>query len=148
MPQTDTDPQSAASQRLYLPTLAELIDRLTVDQIKEVILSQNKASYAEEMRLIEHDIDQIIQEKDIKLSAHLIRIVIVLAQFNLHIWNNKDKMQEDPEHYAELLIMAHKLNGIRNQVKNRIMEASGDRQPAARHTNVSTDDLQGWDISI
>ena len=144
----EAENQPAAENRLYLPTLAELIDRLTVDQIKEVLIAKNKASYAEEMKCIEHDIDQIIQEKNIQLSAHLLRYVIILAQFNLHIWYNKDKMREDPEHYAELLTMAHQLNGIRNQMKNLIIEESGDRQPSARHTNVNTDGLQGWDVSV
>lgn len=138
----------STSGRQCLPTLADLIDRLCIDQIKEVLLSGNRESYAEEMQKLEHDITLIIQERDIELSARLLRVVIVLAQMNLHIWHNKDKMQADPEHYLELLKLAHQLNGIRNQMKNLILEISGDRQPSLRSTNVGTDDLKGWDINI
>ena len=37
------------SERKFLPAFAELIDRLTVDQIKEVLIPDLKDSMAEEM---------------------------------------------------------------------------------------------------
>ncbi len=133
--------------REYLPTLADLIDALSIDQIKEIKL-KNKQSYALEMKRISHDIDLLISQKQIQLSAKLIRMMIVIAQMNLFIWINKDKMQEDPEHYNDLLKLAHQLNGIRNRVKNRFLELSGELEPSKARTNVETDNLQGWEISI
>ncbi len=134
-------------QREYLPTLADLIDALSIDQIKEIKL-ENKQSYALEMKKISHDINQLIFQKEIKLSARLIRMIIVIAQINLFIWNNKDKMQKEPKHYNKLLKMAHQLNGIRNGTKNLLLEISGDVEPSKKRTNIETDDLEGWDISI
>ena len=128
--------------------LAELIDRLTVDQIKEVSIPQDRESFAKEMKKISHDIDLMIEKKKLRLSSRLIRIIIVLSQMNLHIWHNKDKMQKEPQNYNELLKLSHQLNGIRNQMKNLLLEEAGDKEKSAQRTNFNTDGLEGWNISI
>jgi len=138
----------ANKERQYLPPLAELIDSLTINQIKEVMIPEQKESFAQEMEKITHDIDLIIEERNLKLSARLIRIIIAIAQMNLYIWHNKDKMQNDPEQYMDLLKISHQLNGVRNQMKNILLEEVGDKEKSARKTNYNTDGLQGWDISI
>jgi len=138
----------ANKERQYLPPLAELIDSLTIYQIKEVTIPEQKESLAEEMGKIAHDIDLIIEERDLKLSARLIRIIIAIAQMNLHIWQNKDDMQNDPDKYMDLLKLAHQLNGVRNRMKNILLEEVGDKDKSARKTNYNTDGLEGWDISI
>lgn len=136
------------TKREYLPTLADLIDALTISQIKEIKFSSKKRAYTEEIKKICHDIDLIIGEKGVKLNAILIRIIIIIAQLNLHIWENKDKMQEQPENYLKLLKLAHQLNGIRNKMKNKILEEIGDKDPTKKRTNVEIDDLKGWDVSV
>lgn len=138
----------ANKERQYLPPLAELVDSLTIAQIKEVMIPEHKESLAQEMEKIAHDIDLIIEERGLKLSARLIRIIIAIAQMNLHIWHNKDKMQNDSEKYMDLLKLSHQLNGIRNQMKNILLEGAGDKEKSARRTNYNTDGLEGWDISI
>ncbi len=139
------------ANRLFLPPLAELIDRLTVDQIKEVVF-QERTAIREEMKRIEHDLNMIIEEKNIKLDATLIRVIIALAQLNLHIWNNKDIMEahhaSEPDRYMELLKLSHQLNGIRNRLKNHLLVLSGDKDGASLRSNFNTDGLDGWDISI
>ena len=40
------------SERKYLPTLSELIDRLSIVQLKEVFIPDHKAEYAEEIAAI------------------------------------------------------------------------------------------------
>lgn len=136
------------SAREFVPSFAELIDRLTVDQIKEVLIPAQAAACADEMAKISHDLDLLIQERDLKLSARLVRMIVVIAQMNVHIWHNKDRMQEDPAKYHELLKLAHQLNGLRNQVKNLLLEEAGDREKSAQHTNFNTDGLDGWSISL
>lgn len=137
--------------RLFLPPLAELIDRLTVDQIKETTFREKEA-IREEMKRIEHDLNMIIEEKNIKLDAALIRVIIALAQLNLHIWNNKDTMEiyhaSEPDRYMELLKLSHQLNGIRNRLKNHLLVLSGDKDGASLRSNFNTDGLDGWDMSI
>jgi len=138
----------ANKERQYLTPFAELIDRLTVDQIKEVLIPEHKKSFAKEMEKIAHDIDLIIEERGLKLSSRLIRIIIAIAQMNLHIWQNKDQMKGNSDKYMEYLKLAHQLNGIRNQLKNLLLEESYDKEKSAQRTNFNTDGLEGWEISI
>lgn len=136
-------------ERKYLPTLAELIDTLTINQLKEVKFHNQKSAYAEEIKRICHDIDIIIDEKNVGLNSKLIRAIIIIAQLNMFIWENKEKMQkEDEENYLKLLKFAHQLNGIRNTMKNKISEMTGDKDPSKKRTNVETDNLKGWDINV
>lgn len=136
------------NERQFLVPFAELVDRLTVDQIKEVLLQADKKSFADEMKRISHDIDLIVKQRQITLSARLLRIVAALAQMNLHIWYLKDKMQEDETHYNDLLKKAHQLNGIRNRLKNLLLEEVGEKEKASERSNFNTDGLEGWDVSI
>ena len=137
-----------SKERQYLPSFAELVDQLTIDQIKEVLMPELKQDIAQEIERIANDVNLIIDETGVGLSARLIRIIIVLAQINLHIWQNKDKMQSDPEKYSERLKLAHQLNGIRNQMKNLLLGEMGDREKSTRKTNFNTDGLEGWEISL
>ena len=47
--------------RKYLPTLGELIDRLSIVQLKEVKIPQHKEEYAKEISDIVHDINEILK---------------------------------------------------------------------------------------
>lgn len=144
----DRGKEPSSPARLEQPSLTELLDRLTIDQIKEVFDSENRESYAEEMRDIEHDLDLIFRESRLKLNAGLIRLIIALAQMNLHIWEIKKIMQTEPSRFQECMKLAHQLNGLRNQIKNQIMAETGLGEPSASKTNVLTDDLSGWALSI
>ncbi len=134
--------------RHFLPSFAELIDRLTVDQIKEVLLTNETKDIPKEISAICKDIDIMINQNQIVLSARLIRIIIILAQLNVHIWSNKDRMKLDPESYDDHLKLAHQLNGLRNQMKNLLLEESGERDESSERTNFDTDGLEGWNITI
>ena len=57
------------SERKYLPTLSELIDRLSIAQLKEVFISEHKEEYAQEIKDIVHDIDMILNGGGVKLSG-------------------------------------------------------------------------------
>jgi len=136
------------NERKYAVPFAELVDRLTVDQIKEVLLNESRESYAAEMEMLQHDIDNLISQRSIPLTAKLLRVIIVLSQLNLHIWFLKERMQVETEKYDELLKLAHQLNGIRNRMKNLLLEEAGDRERSAQRSNIGTDGLTGWDISV
>ncbi len=69
-----------SNERKFLPAFAELIDRLTVNQIKEVLLPDISNSVAGEMETLCHDIDLLIKERELPLSSRFIRIVIALSQ--------------------------------------------------------------------
>ena len=38
------------SERKWLPTLGELVDRLSIHQLKEIFISENKENYAKEIK--------------------------------------------------------------------------------------------------
>ena len=139
-------------ERQFLPPMSELIDRMTVTQIKLALLKNNKDSFIEEISKLEHDIDLIIDSNNIKLDSRLIRIIIVLSQMNLHIWQNKDKMQDklgdnQEKEYLALLKLSHQLNGIRNRMKNALLEIEDVQDKSQIRSNFETDGLD-WDINI
>ena len=72
------------SGRKYLPTLSELVDRLSITQLKEVFITDHKEEYAEEIKDIVHDIQLILDDCDNIVDAETIRAVVVLSQMNLH----------------------------------------------------------------
>ena len=54
--------------RKYLPTLSELIDRLSIIQLKEVFIVEHKSEYADEIADIVYDIQKHLDENDIILD--------------------------------------------------------------------------------
>jgi hypothetical protein len=125
--------------RKYLPTLGELIDRLSIIQLKEVKIPQHKEEYAKEISDIVDDINEILKEKLSEkvarehqdqlplINGDFIRAVIVLSQMNAHIWYNEDKARSG-ENKGNDLLLTHGLNGIRNTAKNKIQEWDGGRK--------------------
>ena len=106
--------------RKYLPTVSELIDRLSIIQLKEVFITEHKEEYAKEIKDIVHDLNEL------GLDGKMIRAIIVLSQMNLHIWHNETKYRAGEGDGN--LGLTHGLNGIRNTAKNMIQENSGGRK--------------------
>ena len=115
-----------SNERKYLPTLSELIDRLSIAQLKEVFISEHKQEYAKEIQDIVHDIQIILDGAD-KINAEIIRAVVVLSQMNLHIWHNEANYRKGIKD-GNNLQLTHGLNGIRNNAKNKIQEICGGRK--------------------
>ena len=113
--------------RKYLPTLSELIDRLSIAQLKEVFIVNHKSEYAQEIADIKHDIDLILKETGSQIDAEVIRAVVVLSQMNLHIWHNESNYRKGIKD-GNNLELTHGLNGIRNTAKNKIQEVVGGRK--------------------
>ena len=130
--------------RKYLPTLAELIDRLSIDQLKEVFIPEQKEEYAEEMREILHDIQLILDSDDTKITAETIRAIVVLSQMNLHIWHNESNYRKGVKD-GNNLELTHGLNGIRNVAKNKIQEIIGGRKDYK--IDCLSADFKDWEIS-
>lgn len=114
-------------QRKYLPTLAELIDRLSISQLKEVFITDHKEEYAQEIADIVHDIELLLTQTEGRVTGEQIRAIIVLAQMNLHIWHNESNVRSGKEG-PNALALTHGLNGIRNTAKNKIQEVMGGRK--------------------
>jgi|TARA_R100001163_G_C5049182_1_gene186139 hypothetical protein len=130
--------------RKYLPTLSELIDRLSITQLKEVFISDHKEEYSEEIKEILHDIDLILQEKDVVVDAKFIRAIVVLSQMNLHIWHNESNYRKGIKE-GNSLELTHGLNGIRNTAKNKIQDSMEGRKDYK--IDCLAAEFKDWEIS-
>ncbi len=125
------------TERKFFPSIAELLDRLTVDELKFTLgPGSDRVSVGDEIVALRHDIDLVLKDcKDGVVDAQLFLAVIRLAQANLHIWRCKDAMAARPSDSAAWLVRAHEFNGKRNGARNDILTGLGHTDPAARHTN-------------
>lgn len=130
--------------RKYLPTLSELIDRLSIVQLKEVFISEHKSEYADEISDIVHDIQAHINEHNAIVDAEVIRAIVVLSQMNLHIWHNETNYRKGIKD-GNNLELTHGLNGIRNTAKNKIQEVVGGRKDYK--IDCLAADFKDWEIS-
>jgi hypothetical protein len=131
-------------ERKYLPTLAELIDRLTITQLKEVKIPEHKEEYAQEISDILHDIQLILDDENVKIDAQVIRSIVVLSQMNSHIWYNESNVRSGKEG-PNMLALTHGINGIRNTAKNKIQEIVGGRKDYKIDCLAS--EFKDWEIS-
>lgn len=130
--------------RKYLPTLSELVDRLSIVQLKEVFISEHKEEYSQEIADIVHDIQLLLDEQDGKITAETIRAIVVLSQMNLHIWHNESNYRKGVKD-GNNLELTHGLNGIRNVAKNRIQEVVGGRKDYK--IDCLAAEFKDWEIS-
>ena len=127
--------------RKYLPTLSELVDRLSIIQLKEVFIPEHKGEYAQEIQDIVHDIQIELEGKEI--TGEVIRAIVVLAQMNLHIWHNESEVRKGSGDGN--LELTHGINGIRNTAKNKIQEIAGGRKDYK--IDCLAADFKDWEIS-
>jgi pyoverdine/dityrosine biosynthesis protein Dit1 len=131
-------------KRKYLPTLSELVDRLSIAQLKEVFITEHKEEYAQEIADIVHDINLCLQQGDKKVDAEIIRAIVVLSQMNLHIWHNESNYRKGIKD-GNNLELTHGLNGIRNTAKNKIQEIAGGRKDYK--IDCLAAEFKDWEIS-
>lgn len=132
------------ADRKYLPTLSELVDRLSIVQLKEVFIPEHKTEYAQEIQDIVHDIQAHIDENNSEITAETIRAIVVLSQMNLHIWHNESNYRKGIKD-GNNLELTHGLNGIRNTAKNKIQEIVGGRKDYK--IDCLAAEFKDWDIS-
>ena len=131
-------------QRRFLPTISELLDRLSIVQLKEVKIPEHKEEYAQEISDIVHDIQLILDQGDVIMTAEMLRAVIVCAQMNTHIWYNESNVRSGAVG-TNMLALTHGLNGIRNTSKNKIQEVFGGRKDYK--IDCIAADFKDWEIS-
>ena len=129
--------------RKYLPTISDLIDRLSIVQLKEVFISEHKEEYAQEIRDIVHDLDELIYWE--KPTGEMIRAIVVLAQMNLHIWHNETEYRKGEGDGN--LGLTHGLNGIRNTAKNKIQDQLEDDGRKDYKVDCIAAEFDDWEVS-
>ena len=130
--------------RKYLPTFSELIDRLSIVQLKEVFIPEHKEEYSQEISDILHDIDLTLKQDSVKVDANTLRAIVVLSQMNLHIWHNESNYRKGIKD-GNNLELTHGLNGIRNTAKNKIQELVGGRKDYK--IDCLAAEFKDWEIS-
>ena len=133
-----------SKNRKWLPTLGELIDRLSIHQLKEVFIPENKKNYAQEMNDMVHDINLILKEHKGEITGEVIRAIVVLSQMNAHIWYNESQVRKG-EKGSDNLMLTHGLNGIRNTAVNKIMEVVGGRKDYK--VDCIASEFKDWEVS-
>lgn len=113
--------------RIYLPTLSELIDRLSIVQMKMTFAPEHSLQYQKEALLILHDIDEILSSLDKNTNAKLIYSVLGLMLANRFIWENESKVRAGQGENDYLLKVTHSINAVRTAMKNKISEEMKER---------------------
>jgi len=131
-------------ERKYLPTLSELVDRLSIAQLKEVFIVEHKNEYSQEIADIVHDIQVLLDDQNGKITAETIRAIVVLSQMNLHIWHNESNYRKGIKD-GNNLELTHGINGIRNTAKNKIQEIIGGRKDYK--IDCLAAEFKDWEIS-
>ena len=131
-------------ERKYLHTLGDLVDRLSIVQLKEVFIPEYKQEYSEEISDIVHDIQLILKDQNAEITADIIRAIIVVSQMNLHIWHNESNYRRGIKD-GNNLELTHGLIGIRNTAKNVIQESVGGRKDYK--VDCLAADFKDWEIS-
>ena len=129
-------------ERKYLPTVSELIDRLSIVQLKEVKIPEHKEEYAKEIKDIVHDLDMLMNWE--KPTGEMIRAIVVLAQMNTHIWYNESSYRAGEGDGN--LGLTHGLNGIRNNAKNIIQDQVGDGRKDYKIDCIAAE-FKDWEVS-
>lgn len=117
-------------QRKYLPTLSDLVDRLTIVQQKAIFIGERRADYVAEMSLIMHDIDLILEGLSgtgKRIGASEIRAICVIMLTNRFIWENESRARQGGPEQDKLLKLTHSINGVRNAAKNELAAIDGGR---------------------
>jgi hypothetical protein len=135
-------------ERHWLPSFADLIDRLSIHQLKEVFIPEYKEKYRKEMNDIVHDIDLLCSQKDIKLTGQLVRAIVVLSQINEHIWYNESNVRSGTDQDLNLLKLTHGLNGVRNQTMNFILNLIGETDRRDYKTDCLAAEFSNWEIDL
>lgn len=128
-------------------SFADLIDSLTVQQIKEVFHHEHILEFEKEISDLMHDISIDIKNHNLCFDANIVRLIIALSQINLFIWAEKEKMKTDKDNYYKHLKLSHQLNGIRNKIRNKFIEEINHQQGDIK-TNINLDGLKCLNINL
>lgn len=114
-------------ERQYLPTLADLIDRLSIVTLKEIYIPENRDAYRAEREMIKHDIDLLLKQERQYNPAEFIRACMICMLANRVIWESESKARAGGSEQDHLLKFSHSVNGVRATAKNVIAKTFGER---------------------
>lgn len=113
------------AERKWRPTVGEMIDRLTILELKHLHNPDHREVIQKEIDDLVHDINLSLP-KPASIHAEFIREAIILAQFNTHIWNQEDNARKGDKSNNNLYF-THQANGIRCRAKDRLSKRVSQR---------------------
>jgi len=112
-------------KRRYLPSFAELIDRLQIVSLKILFAdAELKKEFMKEAADIKYDINLFLEE-GVKMSGDMIQAIGILQMVNWEIWDNESALRGDGDKADP--IKTHKLNCDRAHAKKKIQQLAGGR---------------------
>ncbi len=134
--------------RKYLPTFAELADRMSICILKSIFIPENKEAYDQEVNDIKHDLDKICEERDIKLNSDIVKSLMIIMLSNRYIWENESKCRSGENQDLSALKLTHSINGVRNTAKNVLSKGLGERVDLKIDCLAAElkSEFQNWDI--
>lgn len=106
----------------YEPNISELIDILSILQIKEVKVFKNKQNIKKQIKNARNDLKILLKNNQTKLDSKMIRKIFLVGIINLLVWQLKDNMLIEEKNYNKYLRKALELNTIRNAAYNIMMK--------------------------
>ena len=134
--------------RKYLPTFAELTDRMSICILKSIFIPENKEAYDQEVSDIKYDLDKICEERDIKLNSDIVKSLMIIMLSNRYIWENESKCRSGEDQDLSALKLTHSINGVRNTAKNILSKGLGERVDLKIDCLAAElkSEFQNWDI--
>ena len=129
--------------------LSDLIDRLSIDQIKQIEFEKSTKVYENSINKIMASINIDLNKKNYKVNDLIINLLIALPQINLYIWFLRKDIAKKRKSNSKAIKLSHQLNAIRNQLKNKLLnELNKNKDSTQRKTNTNREDLIGWQLSV
>ena len=125
------------SERKYLPTLADLIDRLSILLLKQVYGGGDRwDEHRKEAELVEQDIHSMLFRTTDNSESRFVRAVLILMLANHVIWKNEAAIRGgavgvplySSDRLGDMLRFTHSINGVRSRAKNVIARCVGERE--------------------
>lgn len=112
--------------RQFLPTLPDLVDRLTIVQQKMIFIPERAEEYTEERAHLIHDIDMLLKNGT-AMSGKALAAVVLIMLTNRVIWENESLARKGGSEQDKMLKFTHSINGVRNNAKNVLAAEMGGR---------------------
>ena len=128
---------------------SELVDKLSIIQIKQIINNKQYRSYENTILKILNELElNISKNKQMILNSKIVNLLNILSQINLFIWFLRDEMQISKKNYKQNMKLSHQLNALRNITKNKLLLIFNKNKNQDLRTNINKEDLKGWKFSF
>lgn len=135
-----------STERKYLPTLAEMVDRLGIVLLKSIFISQHRQAYDDERARLEHDIGLLLTEQ--KVDGEMITAILMTMLCNRAIWESEAAARAGGTNTLDQLRFTHSCNGVRSHAKNIIARKAGERVDHKRDCFAEdlVEDFGAWNV--